>query len=77
MAASRAFRRSKEMARGVRKVKLAGFARRKRRLSAVLGICLVAGFAGFRYAITVNEGTKRHLGKQLSEASRMPGRLLT
>jgi hypothetical protein len=58
-------------------VKLAGFMWHKRRISAVLGLCLVAGFAGFRHAITLDEGTKRHLKKQLSEASRMPGRLLT
>lgn len=58
-------------------MKLAGFVWRKRRRSAVLSLCLVVGFAGFRYAITLDEGTKRHIKKQLSEASRMPGRLLT
>lgn len=49
----------------------------KRRLLLFALAAISAGFAGFRFAIKLDEGTKRHVIKQLREASRMPGRLLT
>lgn len=36
-----------------------------------------AAFAAFYYAIGLDEGTKRHMRKRLSEARKMPGRLIT
>jgi hypothetical protein len=51
--------------------------RLNRRLPALLAAGLFALFAGFRYAVSLDEGTSMHIKKQLREASRMPGRLLT
>ncbi len=50
---------------------------RRRGAFALLAAALVAGLAGFRCAVSLDEGTVMHLRKQLREASRMPGRLLT
>lgn len=58
-------------------VKLVKFVWRRRRLWLMLGTGLAAGFAGFYRATGMDAGTKRHIHKQLTEASRMPGRLLT
>ncbi len=58
-------------------VKLVKFAWRRRRLWLVLSAALATGFAGLYRATGMDEGTKRHIRKQLTEASRMPGRLLT
>jgi hypothetical protein len=38
---------------------------------------LLAAFAAFYYAISLDEGTKRHIKKRLSEARKMPGRFIT
>lgn len=50
---------------------------RRRRLWLLVLAALGAGFTGFRCSMKLEEGTKRHMRKQLNEASRMPGRLLT
>lgn len=57
--------------------RLVRLAWRKRRFLILLTAALGAAFAGFRYTITFDQGRKMHLKKQLAEASRMPGRLLT
>lgn len=57
--------------------KLVKFAWRRRRLWVVLSGALAAGLAGLYHATGMDEGTKRHIRKQLTEASRMPGRILT
>lgn len=48
---------------------------RRRLLLPLMG--LTAGVAGFCYAITLDEASKRNLKKKISEAREMPGRLLT
>jgi hypothetical protein len=58
-------------------VKLVKYVWRRRRLWMLLGAALAAGFAGLYGATGMDEGTKRHVRKQLTEASLMPGRLLT
>ncbi len=57
--------------------KLVKIAWRRRLLFAALLAALAAGFAGFYRATGMDEGTRQHIRKQLTEVSRMPGRRLT
>jgi len=53
------------------------FTWRHRRAAGALAVMTTAGLAAFSYALGIDEGKKRHIRKQLSEAAAMPGRLLT
>lgn len=57
--------------------KLVKWAWGRRRILLLACASLIAGLAGFHYAISLDEGTGAHIKKQFVEASRMPGRLLT
>ncbi len=56
---------------------LLSYAWRHRRAAGALAIALAGSAAGLSLAANLDEGRKRHLEKRLSEARRMPGRLLT
>jgi hypothetical protein len=58
-------------------VRLVKSAWRRRRFWLVVGAALAAGSAGLYRATGMDEGTRQHIRKQLTEASRMPGRLQT
>jgi len=53
------------------------FAARHSRLVRSVVIAGAAAALGFLYALRLDEGRKKHLKKQLSEAREMPRRLLT
>jgi hypothetical protein len=50
---------------------------RRRSFWMVVGAALAAGSAGLYRATGIDEGTRQHIRKQLTEASRLPGRLQT
>jgi hypothetical protein len=50
---------------------------RRRSMLFALSVAFVMGCAGFFYVLNMDEGTRLHIRKQIREASRMPGRLLT
>lgn len=53
------------------------FAWRRRRAALAVAGSGLTWLAAFQRAINLDEGSRRHIKKQLSEVRRLPGRLMT
>ena len=49
----------------------------RRNVLVSLAFAFAMGCAAFYHVLKMDEGTRLHIRKQIREASRMPGRLLT